>query len=175
MSQTEQLDVEVFEPTGEIEMTETGSELVIVREFPQSPAVVWEYITDSADIARWYGTWAKKEGSQSTYELTTWDKQEVLEVTVEEATKPELLRLKAHEAQGPEWEISFELSQESQGSVLVFRHTLDGIEDRSGYLGAKWEFKLDRLMIALAGGDVETVALENYYPYQAEHYALNAS
>lgn len=167
-------DVEVFEPTGSIEQGEHGPELVIVRDFPQTPAVVWEYITDSEVLARWYGSWTPAQDSEGrpALNLTTWDSQETVKVAIAKAKKPDYVELDCSNESGDTWTIFIELTEIEDGCVLEFRQTLDGIEDQAELHGPKWEFKIDRLMIALAGGDVNNVALENYYPAQAEHYAL---
>ena len=49
------LDVENFEPTGDIEETDNGRQIVISRELPQAPKVVWGYLADAARISRWFG------------------------------------------------------------------------------------------------------------------------
>lgn len=164
--------VDNFEPTGLTEASAEGEQIVIVRELHQNPEVIWDFITDIDDLERWYGSWRRiPDADQPTFELTTWNGEETYLFELLEAQRPEFLRLKVSEGSAKSWEIRVYISSDGDGSVLEFQHTLTGIEDRKEKYGPLWEYKLDRLMIALSGGDLDDVQLGNYYPCMAAHYS----
>ncbi|WP_286953720.1 MULTISPECIES: toxin-antitoxin system toxin subunit [Corynebacterium] len=165
---------EAFEPTGDIVDTDAGRQIVIVRDFPQSPRVVWDYITDLRDLELWCGNLLKVADREHVYELHSWDKEDSIEITVVECTAPSFLHILSDYGQGIQREIRVFISSDGHGgSFLEFHHNVESCCNLAGTIGPEWEFKLDRLMIALNGGNVTNVCLENYLPHQQSHYSIS--
>lgn len=163
--------VEEFEPTGEVVRGDNGPEIIIVRSFPQSAELVWEYLTGRDDFERWYGQW--KRINETTYHLETWDGKDSADAVAVEAEKPKYLHLNVKTESGRESELKVFFEPEADGGCdMEFHHQFHNDEEAIAELGPRWEFLLDRLMLVLAGDDVNSVVLDNYLPHQKEHYQL---
>ncbi|MFH0410602.1 toxin-antitoxin system toxin subunit [Corynebacterium sp. L4756] len=168
------LDVENFEPTGDIEETDNGRQIVISREMPQSPKVIWGYLEDAARISRWFGNCHTK-GDTLHLSVTADDIETSYDVTIAESNPYTYLHLAVNDHQGHDLDLRFYLTEEdNHETYLEFHHSVDGVEDQIGLIAPKWELILDRLEIALEGGNIKDVQLENYYPCQLAHYDLAA-
>lgn len=166
------LDVENFEPTGDIEETDNGRQIVISRELPQSPQVVWGYLANAARISRWFGH-CHTLGDASHMTMVSEEIESSYDVTIAESTPYTYLHLAVNDHQGHDLNLRFYLTEEDNlETYLEFHHSVEGVEEQVGLIAPKWELILDRLEIALDGGNVKDVQLANYYPCQLEHYSL---
>ena len=66
--------------------------------------------------------------------------------------------------------LRFYLAEENGQTYLEFHHSVEGVEDQLGLIAPKWELILDRLEIALDGGNINDVRLANYSS-QIEYYS----
>lgn len=92
------LDVENFEPTGDIEETDNGRQIVISRELPQSPQVVWGYLANAARISRWFGH-CHTLGDASRMTMVSEEIESSYDVTIAESTPYTYLHLAVNDHQ----------------------------------------------------------------------------
>src|SRR5699024_12492920 len=86
------LDVESFEQTGDIEETDNGCQIVISRELPQAPKVVWGYLADAARISRWF--WhCHTMDNPSRMTMVSEEIQSTYDVNIAESMPPHFLHL----------------------------------------------------------------------------------
>ena len=163
------LDVENFEPTGDIEETDNGCQIVISRELPQAPKVVWGYLADAARISRWFGHCHTMD-NPSHMTMVSEEIQSTYDVNIAESMPPHFLHLEVNDHQGHDLNLRFYLAEENGQTYLEFHHSVEGVEDQVGLIAPKWELILDRLEIALDGGDINDVCLANY-SCQIAHYS----
>ena len=163
------LDVENFEPTGDIEETDNGRQIVISRELPQAPQVVWGYLADAGRISRWFGRCHTMD-NPSHMTMVSEEIQSSYDVNIAESMPPHFLHLEVNDHQGHDLNLRFYLAEEAGQTYLEFHHSVEGVEDQVGLIAPKWELILDRLEIALEGGDINDVRLANY-SCQIEHYS----
>ncbi len=45
------------EPSGEVERTAGGRDLILRRDLPLEPDQAWAWITESGKTGQWFGTW----------------------------------------------------------------------------------------------------------------------
>src|SRR5699024_5418855 len=152
------LDVENFEPTGDIEETDNGRQIVISRELPQAPQVVWGYLADAARISRWFGHCHTMD-NPSHMTMVSEDIESSYDVTIAESMPPHYLHLDVNDHHGRELMLRFSLAEGKGQTWREHHHSVEGVGDQLGVIAAKWELILDRLRIALDGGNMNDVRL----------------
>src|SRR5699024_12342078 len=98
------------------------------------------------------------------------DPPSTYEVNIAESMPPHFLHLEVNDHQGHDLTLRFYLAGENCQTYLEFHHSVEGVEDQVGLIAPKWELILDRLEIALDGGDINDVCLANY-SCQIAHYS----
>src|SRR5699024_7151028 len=106
------LDVENFEPTGDIEETDNGRQIVISRELPQAPKVVWGYLADAARISRWFGHCHTMD-IPSRMTMVSEEIQSTYDVNIAESMPPHFLHLEVNDHQGHDLNLRFYLAEEA--------------------------------------------------------------
>ncbi|MFY0406123.1 SRPBCC family protein [Solicola sp. PLA-1-18] len=137
-------------PTGHLEATSDGADLVLVRTFRAPIEDVWASITESDRLGRWYGTWEGdgREGATVAFTWTAEEGQPVVDATIVRCEAPHALRVQMASEEGI-WDLEATLAARDGLTELRFVHhraDLVGVHD----VGPGWEFYLDRLEAARA-------------------------
>jgi uncharacterized protein YndB with AHSA1/START domain len=161
---------------------------VIERELRAPLEDVWAACTDPARMERWIGTWSGDPASGSVSFRMTAKGEDVRaeEMEVLACVPPHRFAVRGTEPQtfsadgvGEEvyWEMELELSESEGVTSLRFVQVLapgaTGIEMVAS-VGPGWDYYLDRLLVAMSQGDVETVDWATYEPgsaYYRERFA----
>jgi uncharacterized protein YndB with AHSA1/START domain len=163
------------QPTGRIEARGGALCLVVRREFRAPVEDVWAAVTDPERMARWIGTWTGDPVTgRVVFSMTFEGGDSAEDVDIRECVPPRRLAVTTH-AEGQSWQLEVDLSEADGVTTLVFTQPGIGAAEAES-VGPGWEYYLDRLVAAEAGGDVEAVDFErDYYPAMAEHYRSQAA
>lgn len=161
------------EPTGRI--TRTGPEtydLTLTRSFPEPPSALWTGFSDPERAAQWFGRWegSPRQGQTVDLQMLYEDGLPWSRVRISECAAPELLRVLVEDEYGS-WDLEIRLHEEPDGTRLDFIHHLeDPLAAES--VGPGWEYYLDRLTAARAGGTAPV--FDDYYPGQGPYFLAQA-
>lgn len=72
------------------------------------------------------------------------------------------------------WRLELNLEESDGVTTLTFAQEMSDPAVAEN-VGPGWDYYLDRLVAAETGADVATVAWDDYYPAQAEHYRAEFS
>lgn len=157
------------EPTGRVESTPTGRDLVLTRRFRAPIREVWAALTESDRTATWFGPWRGEGGEGKTIEVKmAFEEGDAwLQVTITACEPPTRLEVTSVDDWGS-WDLEALLSEMGDGvTELRFLHHLDEATDVSG-VGPGWEYYLDNLVAAFEGRPLPSFA--DYYPAQKAYY-----
>jgi uncharacterized protein YndB with AHSA1/START domain len=132
---------------------------------------VWAAVTEPARLERWIGTFSGDPASGSVVFRMTAEgadaPAEAMEIV--ECDPPRLLVVIAS-TPGGEWHLRVALTEADGRTLLTFTQPeLDPAAAES--VGPGWEYYLDRLGVALTGGDVAAIDFDrDYYPAMLPHY-----
>jgi uncharacterized protein YndB with AHSA1/START domain len=159
------------EPTGSLVQGPEGPTLQIQRTLDHSPEDVWSYLADP-ELLRWYGTYTGDPESGSVQLAMVEAPDHPGECVIEVCERPSRLHVTLSDPNGEAWRlrVSLDAAAGGPGTDLVFRQPVAGFESMVGEIGPGWEYYLDRLTVALRGGDVDAVDFADFYPGQKEHY-----
>jgi uncharacterized protein YndB with AHSA1/START domain len=137
-----------FGPVGDATVVPDGDTwtLIFIRELRHAPAVVWQALTDPAEIDQWAPFTAERDlGTTGDTELTMVDRDERMQMpaTVLVAEAPRLL-----EYTWGDDRLRWELEQHGKGTRLTLRHTLSH-PDMEAMVAAGWHLcfvVLDRML-----------------------------
>jgi uncharacterized protein YndB with AHSA1/START domain len=160
-------------PTGRYDPSSRS--LVLERRFAASIDDVWLSITESARLARWYGTWTGDPSSGSVMVTMTAEAEPVPPTrhVIEECEPPRLLEVTSTDDHGS-WRLRVELSETTDGTVLVFRQmAID--PGAAADVGPGWEWYLDRLVASVTGDEPPGLpAFESeYMPLSGAYSAMS--
>ena len=164
-------------PVGRREDREGRPTLVIERTFRAPVEDVWAAVTEPDRLARWIGTWSGDPASGAVQFRMTAEGEdaEAETTTVHECDPPRRLVL-SWTAAGPSgglWEVALDLAEHDGVTTVTFTQRVpDTATGRD--VGPGWEYYLDRLVAAHAGGDVAAVAWTDYEGMTAHYEALFA-
>ena len=155
-------------PTGLLERTKDGVDLILSRSFHATLEDVWTSITDPESTARWFGRWEGEPGPGQTVRLQMLfeEGQPWTEVTIVECEAPHRLMVTTKDDYGV-WRLELTLSGHGETTTLRFVQHLDDTT-MVGEVGPGWEYYLDRLVAARNGE--APLAFSDYYPAQKAHY-----
>ncbi|MCA9640726.1 MAG: SRPBCC family protein [Polyangiaceae bacterium] len=156
------------QPTGKVEKTSTGADLVIERRFKGTLEEVWESVTNSESTARWIGPWRGEPGVGKTVVLTMSfeDGAPDDEMRIEACDPPHHLAVRSFGQYAVFLEVT--LKEVAAGEVLMhFVHHVDQPEMVGDY-GAGWEYYLDRLVASRDDSPMPT--FDEYYPGQKAYF-----
>lgn len=164
------------EPTGALVDGPEGLTIQIQRTLDHPPEDVWAYLTDPG-LLRWYGTYTGDPASGSVQLAMVEAPETPGECVIEACERPARLEVTLTDPEGAHWRlrVSLDHAASGAGTDLVFRQPVAGFETMAGDVGPGWEYYLDRLTLALDGGDVEAVDFADYHPAQREHYTPEAT
>lgn len=153
------------QPSGHAVRVGDTVRLDVVRVFPHDPATVFAFLTESARLGRWYGTWTGDPATGAVLLNFVENPAEPAEVRILACEPPS--RLTVGLPLG--WEVSLSLAPTPGGTHLVLTQILAAATP-SGDIGTGWEYYLDRLGRALDGEDPDSVDWAAYHPGLVEYY-----
>lgn len=164
-------------PTGRRGSRDGSSYVVYTREFEAPIEDVWAAVTEPARLERWIGTWSGDPASgQVDFRMTAEGDDVGVEVyRIDVCEPPRRLRTRS-QTPGDEfvWRLELDLAEEGGVTTLTFAQAMDDPELASS-VGPGWDYYLDRLVAAEAGGDVASVDFDDYYPRHGDHYRAEFS
>ena len=157
------------EPSGEVERTAGGRDLILRRDLPLEPDQAWAWITESGKTGQWFGTWTGAGEAGGEIEVT---------MVAEECNPKSAMKINAcepgrsYEVTGSDesggWNLELKLEEGEGGTRLTFIHHL-GEEDKVEMIGPGWEFYLDHLLAAIEGNEKKDFS--EYWPAMGPYYA----
>ena len=135
--------------------------LTLQRSYPDPVDDVWAAFTDSARLARWFGTYTGTGRPGGTVELTVTGEVDAggtvadpTTVTIHECAAPHRLVVELPEGpEGQAWLVEVDLAPAGEGTDLVFsQRLLPGLDPAD--IEAGWNWYLDRLGASLHGADM---------------------
>lgn len=145
--------------------------LVFHRQFRAPIADVWAAITEPDRLARWFGTWSGDPATGRVRVQWTAEEDAAAEEYVIDACEPPN-HLRVHN-DNPDptqvWVLDLRLSEAGGVTTLVFAQLVDANVPVTD-VGPGWQYYLDRLDVAFAGGDAGTVTWDGYLDH-GPHYA----
>jgi len=160
-------------PTGHLQRTASGADLIIKRQFRAPIDDVWQGVTDPESTARWIGRWSGEPGPGNTVRLQMGFEKDspISNVTIEACEPPARLAVCAKDEQG-EWHLELALTHSAGTTELTFvQHLTDPA--LAGDVGPGWEYYLD--MLVAARTDQPKPEFSDYYPSQRDYYLGQAS
>ncbi|WP_067537201.1 SRPBCC family protein [Nocardia crassostreae] len=160
-------------PTGRIERTATGRDLILTRTFRAPIDDVWASVTESDRTARWYGPWTGEPGPGRNIKVQMFfeESQPWLEMRIVTCEPPRHLTLTAEDEYGS-WHLELLLSQQGDTTELRFIHHLEPEADASS-VGPGWEYYLDMLVAARTNTPHPDFA--DYFPALQPHYEAESA
>lgn len=159
-------------PNGRVAEGPLGREIQLTRRFRAPIDAVWAAMTESERLERWIGRWEgdPRTGRVNFYMTAEGEDPAAEEYRIEVCEPPH--RFSGTTAVGEdEWHLRFELNEEDGVTTLLFAQAM---VDNVGDVGPGWEYYLDRLDAALAGGEVAAVSWGTYFPAMKTYYSALA-
>ncbi|HEU4513766.1 MAG TPA: SRPBCC family protein [Nocardioidaceae bacterium] len=144
--------------------------VVFTRTFRAPVDDVWASITEPERLERWIGTWEGDPASGQVLFTMTAEGEGAQPVVneIDECRPPYLLQVSFTE-EGQPWVLRLELRESDGVTTLDFAQRITDPE-LGASVGPGWEYYLDRLVTAQAGGDAGTVQWGDYFPAMSDHY-----
>lgn len=163
-----------IDPTGHRASRDGIDHVVYTRTFRAPIEDVWAAVTEPARLERWVGTWSGDPADgQVDFRMTAEGEDapvEVHRILVCEPPRRLVTRTSAPDAgSGGDWQLELDLEERDGVTTLTFAQAMSDPETAQS-VGPGWDYYLDRLVAAEAGGDVAAIDFEDYYPAQSEHY-----
>jgi uncharacterized protein YndB with AHSA1/START domain len=159
-------------PTGQLERTQQGWDLILTRDFRATLDDVWLSITEPDSAARWFGRWEGDAAPGKTVRLQMLfeEGKPWTNVTIVECTPPTRLLVSTKDDYGT-WHLELTLHSEGDTTTLQF---LQHLEDTTmvGEVGPGWEYYLDMLVAARLNQPLPR--FDDYYPSQKPYYLKEA-
>jgi uncharacterized protein YndB with AHSA1/START domain len=150
------------EPVGR-RLERDGAPSVLIERTFRAPATdVWAALTEPDRLVRWIGTWSGDPASGTVQFRMTAEGEDIEAepVTVHECEPPRRLVL-SWDSSGVPWHVELDLAEAAGVTTLTFAQRIpDTATGRD--VGPGWEYYLDRLVTAEAGGDVTAIAWPDY-------------
>ncbi|HEV2796511.1 MAG TPA: SRPBCC family protein [Nocardioides sp.] len=160
-------------PTGRREERHGETFLVFERTFRAPIEDVWAAVTDSHRLARWIGEWTGDPASGSVTFRMTAEGDEAGDETiwVDACDPPRRLVMRSAQPDDLEklWAWEVDLAEADGTTTLTFAQGVTDSTLAEG-VGPGWDYYLDRLVVAEAGGDVSAVDFDDYHPAFSDHY-----
>ena len=159
------------QPTGRHVRRDTLDAVAFDRTFRAPIEDVWAAVTESERLARWFGPWAGDPASGRVSVQMTAEGEGPAEIFhIEACEPPRHLRVRSDVPDPAQaWTLDLELTEAGDVTLLRFAQLIDDpalVPD----VGPGWQFYLDRLDVAFAGGDADSMSWDDY-PQHGPHYA----
>lgn len=140
-----------IQATGRVVRDRRGLELIVERRVAGSVGEVWEWLTVSAQLKKWIGTYRGKPAVGATVAFTmTFEKGAEPETVTLIECRPED-RLTVEWGVGDDvWHVSVAVASLGESTMVYLKQRLTNAR-QAGSVGPGWEYYLDRLIAARAG------------------------
>jgi len=159
--------------TGHCEDRDGTAYVVFVRTFAAPIADVWAAVTESDRLVRWIGRWTGDPASGSvTFFMTAESPDAPAEtILIDECTEPSRLVMRSArpDDKSEVWSWQLDLSEADGVTTLAFAQEVVNV-DLAESVGPGWDYYLDRMVVAEAGGDPGVIDFDAYYPGFAAYY-----
>lgn len=151
--------------TGTLETIDGAEHLVLTRTVPAPIDRVWDAFTVSQQLALWFGTWKGDPASGSVDVSMTFEDEAGSEpYVIDTCEKPHHLRVhNSNEDPAQVWTVDVQFTPTDSGTLVRFAQPLPAGTDVK-YIGAGWEYYLDRMVDSVETGRVST---KEWPPYEA--------
>lgn len=159
-------------PTGRVQHTAAGADLVITRSFRAPIDDVWQSVTAPESTARWIGPWEGEAGPGNMVRLQMAFEKGApwCNVSIDACEPPRHLAVSMKDELG-HWRLELSLTAKGETTELTFvQHLTDPA--LAGETGPGWEYYLDRLVASRLGAPPPDFA--DYYPAQRDYYLGDA-
>ncbi|MFW5470453.1 SRPBCC family protein [Knoellia sp. CPCC 206435] len=159
-------------PTGRREDRDGTAYLVFERTFRAPVEDVWAAVTAPERLERWIGTWTGDPASGSVqFRMTAEGDVPEETVHVDECEEPTRLRMRSArpDDQGLLWVWQVDLVESGGVTTLTFAQEVVDVTLAES-VGPGWDYYLDRLVAAEAGGDLGAIDFDAYFPAMTGHY-----
>ncbi|MEU9337663.1 SRPBCC family protein [Streptomyces sp. NPDC048290] len=156
------------EPTGRLERTPAGHDLILSRTYRAPLADVWAGVTEPERTARWFGPWRGEPGPGRTVEvrMAFEESADWSPLRIDACEPPHRLAVSATDAAGT-WRLELRLTETAGVTELqLVQHFTD--TGALGSVGPGWEYYLDLHTAARTDGPLPDFA--DYYPAQKAYY-----
>ena len=156
--------------TGTLESIDGAENIVLTRDVPAPIDEVWDAFTVSGRLALWFGTWSGDPASGEVEVSMAFEEEAGSEPYVIVACdKPRHLRVhNLHEDPAQIWTVDVQFSETEGGTHVKFAMPLPpGMEVK--YVGAGWEYYLDRMVETVETGQISTKESPPYEALMAEY------
>lgn len=150
--------------TGRVVRDREGLDLLLQRKLPLSAEEAWAWLTSSARLRKWIGSWrgTAAVGAEVAFTMT-FEKDAATEpVTIVACDPNARLLLDLHGQR-----MGFSLA-EADGSTTVYFHQRVGDYREAGLMGPGWEYYFDRLVAAVNGTTMPEFS--DYHPAQQPYF-----
>ncbi|WP_411734306.1 SRPBCC domain-containing protein [Paeniglutamicibacter sp.] len=149
---------------GGVEPSLPGRRIVIELDAPYGVRDIWDAFTTVEGLRSWAGILREnaESGNQRFAFLEEGLESAAGSVLVHQCRPPYKFRLTVDTDQGP-WDLGLDLSSRAGTKKITFTHEL-GAADDPGTIGPGWEYYLQRMLVHLKGGNVDSVLWNDYYP-----------
>jgi uncharacterized protein YndB with AHSA1/START domain len=161
--------------TGHKEVREGRDFVVFTRTFRAPIDDVWAAVTESDRLGRWIGTWEgdPTEGHVRFQMCFEGDDVPGERFEIDLCEPPHRLAITTampYDGENPEtWQLRLELTEQDGVTTLTFAQDVPEPE-MAHSVGPGWDYYLDRMVVAEAGGDPGSLDFDDYYPGLAAHY-----
>jgi uncharacterized protein YndB with AHSA1/START domain len=161
--------------TGHKEEREGREFVVFTRTFRAPIDDVWAAVTESDRLGRWIGTWEgdPAEGQVRFQMRFEGDEASSEKFQIDVCEPPHRLAITTempYDGVNPQtWQLRVELAERDGVTTLTFAQDVPEPE-MAHSVGPGWDYYLDRMVVAEAGGDPGTLDFDDYYPALADHY-----
>lgn len=160
-------------PTGRRDERDGTTYVVFERTFAAPIADVWAAVTEPERLVRWIGTWTGDPASGEVAFRMTAEGDDVPEerFLIDECHEPTRLALRTARPDDDSevWVWQIDLSEADGVTTLTFAQEIVTVELAES-VGPGWDYYLDRMVVAEAGGDPSSIDFDDYYPKFAAHY-----
>jgi uncharacterized protein YndB with AHSA1/START domain len=155
-------------PTGRVVRDRDGLELLVERRLPVDAAEAWRWLTQSARLSKWIGTWKGAPAVGGDLQFTMrFEKDAAAEtVTILECEPESRFRLR-WAAESTPWVVAVSIVEVDGSTTVYLSQRLSASRD-AGMIGPGWEYYLDRLMAAVNGGAAPN--FDDYFPSQRPYF-----
>lgn len=161
--------------TGHKEVRDGRDYVVYTRTFRAPIEDVWAAVTESSRLGRWIGSWEgdPAEGHVSFRMLYEGDEHPEELMTIDECEPPRRLAITtaspAADGGTESWHLLIDLAEAGGVTTFTFAQSVPDPAMAEG-VGPGWDYYLDRMVVAEAGGDPGSLNFDDYYPGLADHY-----
>jgi uncharacterized protein YndB with AHSA1/START domain len=155
-------------PTGRLEPTPDGTDLVLTRVFRAGVEDVWASITESDRTARWFGPWEGEAAPGRTVKVQMAHEEGApwMDFRIDACDPPRRLAVSSAGESGV-WHVELLLAYADGRTELRLVHHLE-TTDGIGEVGPGWEYYLDMLAAAREGTPGRDFT--DYYPSMKPYY-----